>query len=657
MTRLIIGAAPLLAGLVFSTGCLLFEPLETPCTTHGCGPGYTRLETADECTCRLSAHAPAGNTDAGHAAPSDAGLTDAGLTDAGLPDAGQLDAGAPDGGPTVRVVVRGPNGAALAPDAQAICDVEGADISNFELPRWTLNDMPAGMPNHHDITVPAHFPLGATLSCTLTPTSDYTPPPGAQLSADATLTGTVMPSAVMLVNGASRLSAYAGETLTCHDTTQTPHTIEMRYAPEDTPQSATPVAMPAIANEGVYYCVDTAEPRRPLVTMIANAAPDLLWLAAGTDAMCASYTNGYVRCAGTGPMAGALRADTAPAFVYAETLNGPPALLQDVSTIYARTTHACVLRSDASVWCWGEGGQGQLGNRAFVDSRVAVEVHLGNSERHVFGVEELGVGNSHACIRNTLGHVACWGAGGHNQLGRPSGSAQAFAEELPADEFEPNDLVRVDHLDVGGDHACAVRTDHPPGGDVETTLCWGRNDTLQLGGAHSELNARRLPGVPPNAMALDTLHSCGMYEEGIKCWGDPFAQRLGTPDTAAAVGHTAATVVPSVVNPFDLRTNGGVTCARGATQMWCWGDNDAGVANPQSPASSSGPAQIGLPTAMLWDYAIGGTYACAVEEASRAVRCWGNPAGGQVGATLNARGPSAPLDVWLWPGRPGPAFP
>jgi alpha-tubulin suppressor-like RCC1 family protein len=44
------------------------------------------------------------------------------------------------------------------------------------------------------------------------------------------------------------------------------------------------------------------------------------------------------------------------------------------TNLSVNSLHACALINNGSVKCWGEGADGELGNSAFADSAVAVDV-------------------------------------------------------------------------------------------------------------------------------------------------------------------------------------------------------------------------------------------------------------------------------------------
>jgi alpha-tubulin suppressor-like RCC1 family protein len=140
-----------------------------------------------------------------------------------------------------------------------------------------------------------------------------------------------------------------------------------------------------------------------------------------------------------------------------------------VVQIAAGGSFAMALKRDGSVWAWGNNASGQLGDgTAPTDHRVPVPVKgLGSGSR----VVQVTGGNSFALALKSDGTVFAWGNNESGELG--DGSA-------PTDHHTP---VRVPDLDAsnpvigisaGGSHSLALRRDG-------AVLAWGNNSHGQLG--------------------------------------------------------------------------------------------------------------------------------------------------------------------------------
>jgi len=86
--------------------------------------------------------------------------------------------------------------------------------------------------------------------------------------------------------------------------------------------------------------------------------------------------------------------------------------LSDAVSLSVGDAHACALRMDGRVSCWGANGSGQLGDNTMVDSNRPVDVMDVPA-----GVVEVAAGAAHVCLRTMEGHVFCYGRNSVGQLG------------------------------------------------------------------------------------------------------------------------------------------------------------------------------------------------------------------------------------------------
>ena len=115
--------------------------------------------------------------------------------------------------------------------------------------------------------------------------------------------------------------------------------------------------------------------------------------------------------------------------------------------------YCAAVDENGSLWMWGCGEKGQLGNGQLEDAAAPVKV--------MDGVAQIACGFSHTAALKTDGTVWCWGGGGEGQIG-----PNAFGQ---ADYFCPLPL----QMDL-----------QPPASAVETTLYTGQ--VLRVDGADKE---------------------------------------------------------------------------------------------------------------------------------------------------------------------------
>jgi alpha-tubulin suppressor-like RCC1 family protein len=279
----------------------------------------------------------------------------------------------------------------------------------------------------------------------------------------------------------------------------------------------------ALKSDGTVWCWgrnaqgqlgDTTTTQKLLAVQVSNLT-GVSAIAAGWDHTCGVKSiDGSVWCWGAGVrgqlgngMSGANYRSNLPV----QVLN-----LTGVTQVGAGELHTCARKSDGTVWCWGEGGVGELGNNGTADSAVPVQVR-DTSLANLAGVHEIAVGQSHACARIGNTAVWCWGAGNNGQLGNMQSSNSRTAVKV-------SNLTNPAALALGSTHSCATLT-------TGSSMCWGLGTSGQLGNAASASSNQ-----PVNVNAITRIattgnggtHSCAALEnETTVCWGNDARGQLG----------------------------------------------------------------------------------------------------------------------------------
>ncbi len=92
--------------------------------------------------------------------------------------------------------------------------------------------------------------------------------------------------------------------------------------------------------------------------------------------------------------------------------------LTNVVQIAAGSAHGLALKSDRTVWAWGNGGTGQIGNGATSDVTTPVQV------AGLPAIVAIGAGATHSLALGLDGSVWAWGANSQGQLGDGSQTAR-----------------------------------------------------------------------------------------------------------------------------------------------------------------------------------------------------------------------------------------
>jgi alpha-tubulin suppressor-like RCC1 family protein len=225
----------------------------------------------------------------------------------------------------------------------------------------------------------------------------------------------------------------------------------------------------------------------------------------------------------------------------------------------------------------------------------------------------------HACASRADGSLWCWGANWAGQLG--DGTTESSPE--PVETLPPGS---VGPFAAGGVHSCAARA------EGDGVLCWGRNDTGQLGdgGTADGLNPTPVSGSIGAVMALaaGVAHTCAITsDQSLWCWGRNDRGQLGSGTISS---HSSVPVQVPLSNVMEVAVGDGHTCAiSDGGRLWCWGAGDEGQLGVGSAGDSAEPVRVASVQRPV-ELAAGSGHSCARLEEDR-LYCWGRNRVGQVG--------------------------
>ncbi|MBI3043630.1 MAG: fibronectin type III domain-containing protein, partial [Betaproteobacteria bacterium] len=295
--------------------------------------------------------------------------------------------------------------------------------------------------------------------------------------------------------------------------------------------------------------------------------------------------------------------------------------LSNVLSVAAGYGHTLALKSDGTVWAWGQNNNGQLGNGTTTSTNIANPTpgQVGG----LFGVTAIAAGggwsfgyNSHSLAVRSDGTVWAWGANGSGQLGDGTTTNRTAPVQVVG-------LTNAVAVAAGVTHSLVLRTDG-------TVWKWGSgagSTPVQVGG---------LTGVTAIASGLAVKSDGTVWQ----ITGVVASLSSGLNDVVAVASGGGQT--SGEIHYLALKSDGTV---------WAWGSNGAGQLGNGSTATSSVPVQVGGITGVKAIEA-GGDSSLALKP-DGSVYAWGYNSYGQLGdGTQTSRN----LPVQVLAGASGSGF-
>ena len=287
------------------------------------------------------------------------------------------------------------------------------------------------------------------------------------------------------------------------------------------------------------------------------------------------------------------------------------------TVINAGWRHSCGIQADGTAWCWGNDGNGMLGNDTDGDTTVPDQVSDAGPWRSIT------VNDSHSCGIKTDGTAWCWGSDSAGGIGDGLPTA-AQANPTQVDDAGPWASIENGYL-----YSCGLQTDG-------TAWCWGRNLDGQLGNsaaANSEYSPVEVDGDGPWVrITAGGSHSCGIKADGTAwCWGDDTNGQLG--NGSATTGDQSSPVQVDDNGPWvAISAGNNFTCGLKADRTaWCWGTDANGELGNGAAVSADQSSPYQMDDAGPWsDISAGEGYACGLKTDGTAW-CWGSDSAYRLG--------------------------
>ncbi len=380
---------------------------------------------------------------------------------------------------------------------------------------------------------------------------------------------------------------------------------------------------------------------------ISNPTKMVTQIAAGTAHTCALKIDHTVICWGNN-YNGELGDNTTTRRLTPVVVKdvGGSGQLNSVTAITAGGSFTCALKSDKTVVCWGDDQFGQLGNdNTAMQSTTPVLVKNVEVSGILSSVIQIEAGRYHACALKSDKTVVCWGYNHKGQIGDGTSNTNRLIPVDVVNVAGSGQLNQVTAITAGEDHTCALMAS-------ESVVCWGDKSNalgyyIGLNDIKIPTIVKNVGGSDQlssvTAISAGNFHTCALkLDKSVVCWGENMFGQLGlNNDQYYTNPKVVKDVMPSsgnLSNITAISAGGFHTCAlKSDNSMVCWGGNEKGqigknssgeiwVAPPVFVKNIESTGQLDLVTILGTGY----THSCAL-KVNQTLACWGMNYSGQLG--------------------------
>jgi alpha-tubulin suppressor-like RCC1 family protein len=291
-------------------------------------------------------------------------------------------------------------------------------------------------------------------------------------------------------------------------------------------------------------------------------------------------------------------------------------------------SHTAAIKTDGTLWTWGIGGSGRLGTNDTITRSTPVTTFAGGNNW-----KQVSSGNIHTAAIKTDGTLWTWGLGTSGQLGRFSTGTNKIT---PVTTFaggtnwadtateEPEDLYT---LSAGGQHTAAIKTDG-------TLWTWGSGFSGVQGNA--DVSQRNTPvttfagGTNWKQVSSGSFHTAAIKTDGtLWTWGYGGYGQLGTNDISNR--STPVTTFAGGTNWKQVSSGGSHTAAiKTDGTLWTWGNANSGRLGTNDTITRSTPVTT-FAGGTNWKQVTSGYRHAAAIKTDGTLWTWGTGTSGQLG--------------------------
>ena len=259
--------------------------------------------------------------------------------------------------------------------------------------------------------------------------------------------------------------------------------------------------------------------------------------------------------------------------------------LTNWSQASAGGTHTAAIKTDGTLWTWGNNGEGELGQNIPYTTDRSSPIQVGALTYW----SQVSAGGSQTLAIKTDGTLWAWGENNKGQSGLNSGTTNRSSP------VQVGALTTWAQVSAGDLHTGAVKTDGTLwmwGDNGFGRLGLNTNQTIdvssptQVGALTTWLQ-----------VSAGVAHTCAIKTDGtLWAWGNNGSGRLGI-NTNQAVDVSSPVQVGALTNWSQVSAGSSHTVAvKTDGTMWAWGDSLRGAVGDGSIIFRSSPVQVGALT-------------------------------------------------------------
>jgi len=290
---------------------------------------------------------------------------------------------------------------------------------------------------------------------------------------------------------------------------------------------------------------------------------------------------------------------------------------EDWSAISAGSSHTVALKSNGTLWAWGDNRYGQLGDGTIINHNIPQQE---NSKDILWSI--ISAGSLHTVALKNNGTLWAWGRNDYGQLGNNSttNSSSSLIQEITGAE----DWSVVS---AGNGQTMALKNNG-------TLWVWGRNDYGQLGDGsttNSSSPIQEITGAEDwSVISAGDLHTVALKSNGtLWAWGRNDYGQLG--DGSTTNSSSPIQEITGAEDWSDISAGAYHTVAlKSNGTLWAWGYNRFGELGDGSTIDSSNPIQE-ITGVEDWSGISAGAYHTVALKSNGSLWAWGYNKYGRLG--------------------------